>query len=164
MRATWTRQIVGIAVGAFCALALGAAAEAQAPDPLIGTWKLDAAKSTYKPGPAPKSVTVVIEPGAGQAIKVAVDVVPGEGAPMKMGYTSLRDGKDAPVTGNPGYDTVAITQTSPTEGTIVYKSGGKPAMTAKTSVSKDGKTLTVTYSGTGPKGQAINNVVVYTKQ
>ena len=37
-------------------------------------------------------------------------------------------------------------------------------MTAKASVSKDGKTMTVTYTGTDPKGQAINNVAVYTKQ
>lgn len=164
MRATWTKQIVGIALGATCVLVLGVAAGAQAPDPLIGTWKLDVAKSTYKPGPAPKSVTVVIDPAAAKGIKVAVDVVPAEGAPIKMGYSSMRDGKDSPVTGNPGYDAVAITQTSPTEGTIVYKLGGKTAMTAKTSVSKDGKTLTVTYSGTDPKGQAISNVAVYTKQ
>ena len=164
MRATWTRQTVGFALGAVCALALGVTAGAQAPDPLIGTWKLDVNKSTYKPGPGPKSVTVVITPAAAKGIKVAIDVVPAEGAPLKIGYTSMRDGKDSPVTGNPGADAVAITQTSPTEGTIVYKLGGKPAVTAKTSVSKDGKTLTVTYTGIDAKGQAIQNVGVYTKQ
>jgi hypothetical protein len=30
---------------------------AQAGDPLIGTWVLNVAKSTYSPGPAPKSET-----------------------------------------------------------------------------------------------------------
>jgi hypothetical protein len=164
MRATWTRQTVGIALAAVGVLALGVSAAAQAPDPLVGTWKLDVAKSTYKPGPAPKSVTVVIDPTAGKGIKVAIDVVPGDAAPMKVGYTSMRDGKDSPVTGHPAYDAVAITQTSPTEGTILYKMGGKPVVTAKTSVSKDGRTLTVTYTGTDPKGQAIHNVGVYTKQ
>ncbi len=29
----------------------------QAADPLIGTWKLNLAKSKFSPGPAPKSVT-----------------------------------------------------------------------------------------------------------
>jgi hypothetical protein len=160
MRATWTRQTVGLAF-VLGALALGATTGAQAPDPLVGTWKLDLAKSTYKPGPAPKSATVVIE-AAGKGITVAVDAVMADG-PMKWAYTSARDGKDAPVTGHPSYDAAAVTQTSPTEGTIVYKKGGKTVVTAKTSVSKDGKMLTVTATGTDPKGQAMHNVAHYTK-
>ena len=162
MRATWTRRYLGIALTAVFALAVGAAARAQAPDPLVGTWKLDVAKSTYKPGPAPKSATVVIE-AAGKGIKVAVDAVMAEG-PMKWGFTSARDGKDTPVTGHPYYETAAATQTSPTEGTTVYKKGGKTVVTAKTSVSKDGKMLTVTSDGTDAKGQAMHNVAHYTKQ
>ena len=78
MRATWTRLALGIAFTAVCALALGVATAAQAPDPLVGTWKLDVAKSTYKPGPAPKSATVVID-AAGKGIKVAVDAVTADG-------------------------------------------------------------------------------------
>ena len=58
---------------------------------------------------------------------------------------------------------VSVAQTSPTEGTISYKKGGKTIVTAKTSVSKDGKTLTVTTTGTDPMGQAMNNVAIYTK-
>ena len=55
MRATWKRH-VGMALTGICALALGVAvANAQTPDPLVGTWKLDVAKSTYKPGPAPRA-------------------------------------------------------------------------------------------------------------
>ena len=30
---------------------------AQAADPLVGTWELSIAKSTYNPGPAPRSET-----------------------------------------------------------------------------------------------------------
>jgi hypothetical protein len=162
MRATWTRRTVGIALAAVCAVAFSVAAGAQAPDPMVGTWKLDVAKSTYKPGPPPKSATVVID-AAGKGIKIAVDAVTADG-PMKWGYSTMRDGKDTPVTGNPAYDTVSATQASPTEGTIVYKKGGKTVATLKTSVSKDGKTLTVTTDGTDPKGQTMHNVAVYTKQ
>jgi hypothetical protein len=163
MRATWTSRFTGIAVTAVFAAAIGLTATAQAPDPLVGTWKLDVAKSTYKPGPAPKSVTVVISP-EGKGIKIAGDVVPPEGAPMKFSYTSMRDGKDVPVTGNPSYDTAAITSTNPHEGTIVYKKAAKTAMTAKYAVAKDGKTMTVTYDGTDPKGAAVHNVAHYVKQ
>jgi hypothetical protein len=160
MRATWTGRSVGVALAFVCAAVM--AVGAQAPDPLIGTWKLDVAKSSYKPGPAPKSATVTID-AAGKGIKVAVDVVGGDGAPMKWGYTSERDGKDVPVTGNPAYDTAAVTQASPTEGTIVYKKAGKPVVTVKTSIATDGKTMTATTTGTDPKGQAMNNVAVYRK-
>ena len=163
MRATWTRWTVGIAVTAVCALALGVAAGAQATDPMVGTWMLDVAKSTYKPGPAPKSATVVID-AAGKGIKVAIDAVGADGSPMKWGFTSQRDGKDVPVTGHPNYDMAAATQTSPTAGSTVYKKDGKPVATVALEVSKDGKTLTAKTTGTTPKGEAMNNVAVYTKQ
>ena len=162
MRATWTSRLARMALTAVAVAVLGLATAAQAPDPLVGTWKLDLAKSTYKSGPTPKSATVVIE-AAGKGIKVAVDAVTADG-PMKWGYTSARDGKDSPVTGHPYYEAAAVTQTSPNEGTIVYKKGGKSVVTVKTSVSKDGKTLTATTTGTDAKGQALNSEAVYTKQ
>jgi hypothetical protein len=155
------RSLAGIGVAAICAVALSAVAVGQT-DPLAGTWKLDVAKSTYKPGPAPKSATVVIE-AAGKTIKVAVDAVTADG-PMKWGYAGTGDGKDSPVTGNPAYDAAAVTRTSPTETTIVYKKGGKTIATVKASVAKDGKTMTTTTDGTDPKGQKMHNVALYTKQ
>lgn len=87
MRATWTKLVVGIALTAVCAVAFSVSSTAQAPDPFAGTWKLDVAKSTYKPGPAPKSLTVTIE-AAGKAFKVAADGVAGDGTPIKMGKHS----------------------------------------------------------------------------
>ena len=113
-------------------------------------------------GTRAKSATVVIS-AEGKGIKIAVDAAMADG-PMKWGYTNGRDGKETPVTGNPNYDAVKVTQVSPTEGTIQYMKGGKPSLSAKTSVSTDGKTMTVTTSGTDAKGQAVHNVAVYTKQ
>ena len=150
-----------LGVATICAIALGAAIGAQT-DPLAGTWKLDVAKSTYKPGPAPKSATVVIE-AAGKTIKVAVDAVTADG-PMKWEYSSAGDGKDVPVTGNPMYDAAAVTRASPSESTIVYKKAGKTVATVKASVAKDGKTMTTTTDGTDAKGQKVHNVAHYTKQ
>jgi len=163
MRATSTRQLTGTALAVLFGMALGVAAQAQATDPQIGTWKLDAAKSSYKPGPPLKSAVVVID-AAGKGIKVAVDAVTTDGTPMKWGYTSAGDGQDVPVTGHPSYDTANVTQTSATERTILYKKGGKSIATTKAVVAKDGTTLTVTTTGTDAKGQSINNVSVYTKQ
>jgi hypothetical protein len=62
------REVVATACVAVIAVA-AANVSAQAADPVVGSWKLDIAKSTYKPGPAPKSVTVLVE-AAGKGIKV----------------------------------------------------------------------------------------------
>jgi hypothetical protein len=158
-----TRLVPIMVITGVAALVFSVAARAQTTDPYVGTWTLDVAKSTYKPGPAPKSTTVVVE-AAGKGLKVSVDAVGADGTPMKWGYTSMRDGKDAPVTGNPNYDTVALTQSTPTTATAIYKKAGKVVITSKSSVSADGKTLTLTSTGTDPKGQAVNNVSVYTRK
>ena len=152
---------VGVALIGIVGLVISAAA--QAPDPVVGTWKLDPSKSSFKPGPGPKSSTVVVEP-AGKGITVAVDAVNAEGSPMKWGFTTMRDGKEVPVTGNPMYDTATSTQASPTSGETVYKKAGKVVVTSKLALSADGKTMTLTSTGTDAKGQAIHNVSVYTKQ
>jgi hypothetical protein len=141
----------------------GVTAGAQSKDPYVGTWTLDLAKSTFKPGPAPKSTTVVID-AAGKGLKIAVDAVNADGTPVKWSFATQRDGKDVPVTGNPLFDTAATTQSSPTAGATEYKKGGKVVLTLKTSVSADGKTLTTTATGTNAQGQAVNNVSVYNKK
>ena len=45
-----------------------------------------------------------------------------------------------------------------------WKKGGKVAIVAKVAVSKDGKTLTVTQTGTDSKGRAVSNTDVYDRQ
>ena len=153
-----------LAVASFVVVS-GGAARGQAPDPLVGTWKLDVAKSKFTPGPGPKSATVVVEPeGKAKGIKISVDGVGADGSPTKWGFTTQRDGKEVPVTGNPAYDAATTTMENPTHGTTVYTKAGKTMMTSKAAISADGKTMTLTGTGTDAKGQAVHNVMVYTKQ
>ena len=157
-----SKRSVGVFVG-IVALVAASAASAQTTEPIIGTWKLDVAKSTYKPGPAPKSSTLTIEP-AGKGLKAAIDAVNADGSPLKWGFTTMRDGKEeAPVAGNPMFDVVTSTRASATAGTNVYKKAGKVVMTTNLAISSDGKTMTLTSTGTDAKGQAVHNVSVYTK-
>ena len=87
-----------------------------------------------------------------------------DGSPLKWGFTTMRDGKEeAPVTGHPMFEVVTSTRASATAGTNVYKKGGKVVMTTKLAISADGKTMTLTSTGTDPKGQAIRNVAIYMK-
>jgi hypothetical protein len=150
--------VVPLALGVVLAAACGA--RAQAPDPFLGSWKLDIAKSTLV-GPAPKSLTVAIEP-AGEARKVTVDGVGVKGESFKWGYTATLDGKDAVVTGTPAFDTASISQSNPRESSVTYKKAGKVVSTLKTAVSADGKTMTVTSTPAEPAGKPTTQL--YTKQ
>jgi hypothetical protein len=136
---------------------------AQTPDPLVGSWKLNLAKSKYDPGPAPRSTTLKVD-AAGKGFTVAVDAVGADGKPVKWGFTSQPDGKDAPVTGNPAIDTVSSTPRTGSAGTTSYKKAGKVVSTVTTAVSADGKALTITTKGTDMQGRPVNNVAVYDRQ
>src|SRR5579871_2092058 len=84
---------------ALCFVALVASAAAS---PIMGTWKLNEAKSKIPAG-APKNITVVYE-AAGDSIKVTVDGVDGMGKPTHNEWTGKFDGKDYPLTGDPQSD------------------------------------------------------------
>jgi hypothetical protein len=133
---------------------------AQAPKALVGTWKLNLAKSTFSPGPAPKSMTITYA-AAGDGLKISVDVVPATGAGQHWEMTGNYDGKDYPVTGNPEADTISMKRVDDTRGESVFKKGGKVAATNTRVLSADGKTLTITSKGTNAQGQPRNDVQVF---
>ena len=147
------------AVAIILAAALGATAFAQAP----GTWKLNLAKSKYQQGQAPKSTTLKYE-AAGEGIKVTVDTIPGDGAPIHYAYTANYDGKDVPVVGNPNGDMAARTRVNATTTRLVNKKSGKTLSNVTLVTSSDGKTLTITTTGVDAQGRNIDSVAVYEKQ
>lgn len=136
---------------------------AQATDPALGTWKLNVAKSKYEPGPAPKSLTVTIEP-SGQGVKVTAKGVDAQGKPIETSYTANYDGKDYPVAGQPDWDAIALKRIDATTVEMSRKKAGKVVQTATRVVSKDGKVYTTTAKGTNARGETINNVSVFEKQ
>ena len=141
-----SKRSLGVLVG-IAALVVATASRAQTTDPIMGNWTLDVAKSTYKPGPAPKSSKLTIEP-VGKGFKASIDAVNADGSPLKWGFTTLRDGKEeAPVTGNPMFDVITSTRESATAGTNVYKKAGKVVMTTKAAISADGQSMTADVNG-----------------
>jgi hypothetical protein len=154
------------ALGFGAVLALGVplmSLSAQAADPAAGTWELNVAKSTFSPGPAPKSLTRTFEVN-GADVKYSAKGVDAAGKPTLMEYTAKYDGKDYPVAGSPDFDTISLKQVDPATSVATLKKGGKLVQTTTRVVSKDGKTLTLTVKGKNAKGQAVNNVMVFDKQ
>lgn len=145
-------------------VALAGTTLAQPSDPSIGTWKINLAKSTYSAGTAPKSVTTKHEV-AGVGVKTTVDSVDADGTVRHWTYTSNYGGKDNPVTGNCPYgDSIARTRVDANTTKSIYKNGGTVTAAQTSVVSSDGKSRTVTTTGTNAKGQTVNSVVVYDKQ
>jgi hypothetical protein len=144
------------------ALCFGAAALCLAADPQMGTWKLNEAKSKLSPG-AGKNEKVVYE-AAGDNVKVTVDGTDKDGKPTHNEWTGKFDGKDYPVTGDPTADARSYKKVDDRTLELAVKKDGKVTVSGRITVSADGKTRTVTTSGTDAKGKKVKNHSVYDKQ
>jgi hypothetical protein len=143
---------------ALCVVAVTAAFAS----PNMGTWKLNEAKSKFPPG-ASKNTTVVYE-AAGDNVKVTVDGVDGDGKPTHNEWTGKFDGKDYPVTGDPNIDMRSYKKVDARTTDLTNKKGGKVTASGRIVVSADGKSRTVTVSGTDAMGMKVKSTAVYDKQ
>jgi hypothetical protein len=155
---------VALVLCAVVCAALVLSVAAQAADPHSGTWKLNAAKSTYSPGPAPKSITLKID-SDGKSYKVHSESVDAAGKASMLEFSAMIDGKDYPGTGlQSGADAVSVEKVDANTVRVTMKKGGKAVMTVTSVVSADGKTRTSTFVGWDAEGHDVKNVVVYNKQ
>ncbi len=139
---------------------------AQGPNPLIGVWKVNLAKSTYSPGPPPKSPGTLTYTQNGDGLKLAISgLMNADGsAQTNQSWAAHFDGKDYPAVGNTNADTIMITMTDASTLDVNVKKGGKTRNTVRFTVSKDGKTMTSLQKGTNAAGLPQSNFVVYDKQ
>ena len=144
-------------------VALAVNISAAAADQHSGTWKMNPAKSTYSPGPAPKSISLKIDSDS-ENIKLSSDGIDATGNPTHIEYTAKYDGKDYPITGAPNADTVALERPDASTIRSTMKKGDQVVMTVTSVISKDGTTRTSTFKGKDAQGRDVNNVVVYDKQ
>jgi hypothetical protein len=151
-------KIIGFTV----TLGVLAAAVAFAADPEMGTWKLNEAKSKIAAG-MPKNHTVVYE-AAGDSVKITVDGTDKDGKATHNEWTGKFDGKDYPVTGDSTSDMRSYTKVDAQRLKFTVKQSGKITTTGRVVVSADGKTRTVTVSGTDAEGKKFKSVAVYDKQ
>ena len=150
-------KTIGFILGISLAMAAGSWA---ADDAMMGTWKLNEAKSKIAPS-APKNHTVTYA-AAGDQIKVSVDGTDGAGKTIHSEWTGKFDGKDYPVTG----DATADMRSYKMDGKdleLTNKKAGKVTVTGKIVVSADGKTRTVTLNMTDEKGAKVTSTAVYDK-
>src|SRR5438132_1454470 len=85
-RSVMRTRLIVVSFGLLAVFAL-LTVTAIAADTLVGTWKLNVAKSKYSPGPAPQSNTIKFEAVDG-GIKLTADGVDAQGKKTHNNYTA----------------------------------------------------------------------------
>ncbi|HYR91128.1 MAG TPA: hypothetical protein VE422_44135 [Terriglobia bacterium] len=136
-------------------LALPCAAPGQDREPLIGTWRLDFAESTFPSGPpAYTRVTCKIEPWQ-DGLKVIYDMVGTRGGVTHWEWTGRLDGKDYPLEGVEEVVTNAYSRIADNTYNVVFKVEGRVTTTTRIAISGGGKIMTVT---------SASNTAIYSKR
>jgi hypothetical protein len=153
------KQRLAVKVGVFAAItALAAVVSAQRQNPRFGKWTL---KSD---APAPASNIMTYEPSGANGMKVTIDAVDKNGVKSQWFYTTMFDGKDEPVTGNPGSDTAAVRIINDKINEIIYKKGGKVTQVLTNVLSPDDSTVAVVYMRTDAAGKTVVSFATYERQ
>lgn len=135
-------------------------------DNTLGSWKYNVAKSKQAAGASPITRLTVTRETTGDGAKVSAKGVREDGSKIDTVTAARYDGEEVTVRGTGlSWDTSAIRQVDAnTISEERSKKGGRYRSAARTVVSKDGRTLTVTATGTDADGTAFATIAVFSKQ
>jgi hypothetical protein len=132
-------------------------------NPLVGTWKLNVARSTFNPGPAWRSLTLNYEATA-QGMRNSVEGIDGNGNPIRGTFIIIEDGRPHAVTGIPDFDASTFKRIDAYTVDLSRMKAGRVVGTGTRFLSREGRTLTFVEKGVTASGQQFNNVAVYDRQ
>jgi hypothetical protein len=135
---------------------LGTVGSAQSPNPRVGKWRL---KSD---APPPTSNTMTYEPYNGKGMRITIDAVNKDGVKSQWGYTTMFDGKDEPLYGNPATDSGSVRAINDRINEITYKKAGKITQVLTNVLSPDGNTIGIMYMRMDAEGKTTTNVTFAT--
>jgi hypothetical protein len=150
-----------VCIGALLLLAVGIACAA-GNDAFMGTWKLNEAKSKITAGMQKNSTVVYLM--VGDNVNVAIDGTDAKGQPYHSDWKGKFDGQEYALTGDPSTEMRSYKVIDDHTLLAVSKKGGKETNSARIVLSADGKTRTVTISGTDASGAKITSTQIYDKQ
>jgi hypothetical protein len=151
-----------ILVGVVLAAA-GLAAAAGAPDPVVGTWTLNVAKSKFTPGHELKSQTRTYTETA-KGVSVKVSGVAADGAALSQQSTFKYDGKSYPMSGATDYDALSLQRVNDNTVKSTLMKAGKPVGTTIRAISMHGKVMTLSTKLKDVNGKRNEMIAVYDKQ
>lgn len=117
-------------------LTISAGLEAQM---VVGTWLRTPTKT------APGVMTMTVEPCCGSGYKLTYRFVVGQQQTLLMTVSSPFDGREVPVMvdGKPSGETMAIKRIDDHHASTVLRMNGEPFGTSQSTLSADGKTISV---------------------
>ncbi|HXH25868.1 MAG TPA: hypothetical protein VNI78_11500 [Vicinamibacterales bacterium] len=127
---------------------------------LIGTWRLNPAKSKYSPGPPPKSETRTYTRDA-EGITGVIHRVYADGREETIEYRADFD-QEYPVKGTEAYDAVILKRIDARTAEAVLSHAGRVFGYARRVIASDGRTMTITFRRDPPS--SVHNVAVYDKE
>jgi len=142
---------------------VGAFPAASEDDLVLGTWILNVEKSSYDPGPPPRSQTRTYEK-VPEGIKATIITVDPKGQSVTARYTAQYDSLEYPLTGSATVDAIALKRVNAYTAEATLTHARKLIGTARRVISEDGKTMTITFRGTDENGRRVTNVAVYEKE
>jgi len=144
---------------------IGGATMAAVPgaDPVVGTWKLNPAKSSFGGLPAYKSQIRVYSQSAG-GITLKMTTVSADGKETTTRTTYKLNGKDYPSMGNPDFDSLSGQRVDANTVEFTVKKAGKAVGKIRRAVSNDGQTLTINYVITNANGVQTTALTVFDRQ
>ena len=157
------RILSNVLLGALLAFGSAVIAAEVAADPVVGTWKLNLAKSTFGGGPAFKSQLRTYSHSA-QGLTLKMKTVGADGKETTTQTTYHVDGKDYPSMGNPDFDSLSGMRIDTNTTEFSLKRAGKPIGTIRRTVSKDGQTLTLNFVITNANGVQLSQLTVLDRQ
>lgn len=150
-------------LGALLTSASAAMAGGSDTDPVVGTWKLNLAKSTFAGIPAYKSqVRTYSQSARGFTLKMTT--VSAKGKETTTQSTYKLNGRDYPSMGNPDFDSLSGMQIDSNTVEFTLKKSGKEVGKIRREVSKDGLILTINYVITNADGIQTAALTVFDKQ
>jgi hypothetical protein len=143
------------------------------PDPIIGTWKLNVVKSRFSSvllkvlnETVPKEKTEIYQELDDRIVMTVSATLTGR-EPISAKCSWPRQGGIASILENvPSMEGVSIIETliAPGEWYVTFLKDGKQLLAVHKVVSKDGKTMNLTYIGADAQGNHFDQIDVYDKQ
>lgn len=143
----------------------GHAYASETDDPISGTWLLSPTLSTHSDQTQSlERAFARYESKENGAIRFTSEIHKKDGTIIRRGWTAMPDGNDHPVSGDPGFDTIALRRVNSHTILFLYKKEGRIISAQVREVSADLKSMTLIQLGIGTSGNPINNTVIFNRE
>ena len=138
---------------------------ASAADPFVGTYKLNTAKSATSGGQLPAELRLTIsEDGAN--LMIATSGKTATGSPISADVLVLpkAGGTVKAPAGERNYDATVVSRSNANTIDVVARQNGKETARVKLALSRDGKTLTRSFTSTNAQGRPLTGTSVLERE